>query len=371
MNEFTGALSTVSALPAYPPGRPVDEVAREFGLDPASIIKLASNENPLGCSPDVAHAISGMASQANIYPDFANYDLNRAIAEVNGLEPGQVLAGAGSSEIILMAVRAFLDSSRTAIIPQYSFQAYEGMVQSVGANKIIIPAKGWDFDLEAILEAVSEDTKLLFLTTPNNPTGVTIAPHILEDFIDRLPDHVLLVLDEAYREYLAPEDRIDIPALLKKRRNLLVLRTFSKIYGLAGLRVGYGLGDPDLLQLLRRLQMPFSVNSYAQSAAIAALRDTDFLNKAYELNKSELQRVSEALQSRGIEFVPSAGNFVLIKVGNGPMIAREMMKLGVIVRPVSNYGLPEWVRVTIGLPGENDRFLTVLGEALSNVETDS
>lgn len=360
MTEFSTALDHVRAIPPYPPGRPIDAVAREFGLDPTTIIKLASNENPLGCSPAVVDAVAQLASAANIYPDFANFDLNQAIAAANGVTPEQVLAGSGSSEIILLAVRAFLDATRASIIPQYAFQAYEGSTHSVGAEPIIVPGRGWDIDLDALLAAVTERTHVMFLATPNNPTGTIVDRDALAAFVDRLPEHVLLILDEAYCEFLDDDVRPDSVALLKRRRNLLVMRTFSKIHGLAGLRVGYALGDPELLQLLRRLQLPFSVSSVAQAAAVAALSDPAFAERTRRLNADERARMSTALTDRGIEQVPSRGNFILLKVGDGAGVTRALMQRGVIVRPVGNYGLPEWIRVSIGLPEENDRFIATL-----------
>ena len=363
MTSFPTALDHVRAIPPYPPGRPVDAVAREFGLDPATIVKLASNENPLGCSPAVAEAVARIGAEANIYPDFASYDLIAAIAAANGVKPEQVLPGAGSSEIILLAVRAFLDHTRASIIPQYAFQSYEGATASVGAESIIVPGRGWDIDLDGLLAAVTDRTQVLFLASPNNPTGTVIPGAALDSFIDKLPEHVLLILDEAYCEFVDPAERFDSVGALARRKNLLVMRTFSKIHGLAGLRVGYALGDPELLQILRRLQLPFSIPSTAQVAAVAALGDADFAERSRQLNASERDRLSAAFAERGIEQVPSQGNFILFRVGKGAALARELMKRGVIVRPVDNYGLPEWLRVTVGLPEENDRFLAALDEA--------
>lgn len=371
MSAFTNVLPHVRAIPPYPPGRPVDAVSREFGLDPAMIVKLASNENPLGCSPAVAKAVASLAPKSNIYPDNAAYDLCQALAAANGVPADHVLPGAGSSEIILLAIRAFLEPGRAAIIPQYAFQSYEGATRSVNAEPIIVPGNGWDVDLAALLSAVTDRTHVLFLASPNNPTGTVVDKAALAAFVDALPPHVLLILDEAYCEFLEEDARPDSIALLSRRRNMLVMRTFSKIHGLAGLRAGYAIGDPELLQLLRRLQQPFSISSVAQAAAIAALGDRDFAERTRKLNAEERTRLSAGLREREIEQVPSQANFILLKVGDGAGIARKLMQRGVIVRPVGNYGLPEWIRVSIGLPHENDRFVAALDAVMSEAKLET
>lgn len=364
MKDYGSPLIHVVSIPPYPPGRPTDAVAREFGLDPASIVKLASNESPHGVAPGVIAALAEVDGVSNIYPDFDCYDLRHAIAADAGMAPDQVLPGAGSSEIILLAARAYLDGTRKAIIPQYGFQSYEGAVRSVGATPVFVPVKDWVPDIDAMLAAVDDDVHLVYLASPNNPTGTVLPPAEIERFVQALPPHVLLVLDEAYREFLAPEDRPDIARLFQMRRNLIVMRTFSKIYGLAGLRVGYGLGDNELLQILRRLQLPFSVSAQAQAAAIASLSDGAFLERNRVENESERARVAAGLEKAGVRTLPSGGNFLLLEVGDGPAISRELMRRGVIIRPVANYGLPSWIRATIGLPRENDVFLGALDEVL-------
>ena len=355
-------LPHVSAIPPYPPGRPIASVAREFALNPAGIVKLASNENPQGCSTAVAAAIANHAPGVNLYPDFYCHELQRAIAAHVGLSAEQVLPAAGSSEIILLAARAYVDRERSAIIPQYSFHSYQSSVQSVGAESIIVKVRDWMPDLDAMLAAVTARTRLMYLGTPNNPTGSVLKSADIQRFVEALPEHILLVLDEAYREFLDPSERLDPVALLARRRNLLVMRTFSKIYGLAGLRVGYGLGDPELLQVLRRLQLPFSVSSVAQAAAVAALEDDAFAVQSRLLNAIERERMAKAFDARGIIHTASAGNFILAQVGEGARVARELMRRGVIIRPVDNYGLPDWVRVSVGLKAENDRFLSTLDQ---------
>ena len=357
-------LAHVAAIPPYPPGRPIDAVAREFGLDPRSIVKLASNENPLGLSPKARTALTQAAGASNLYPDFDCHDLRHAIAAHVAMAPDEVLPSAGSSELILLAARTFLDPTRRAVIPQYSFQSYEGAVRSVGATPIIVPVRDWHPDLDAMLAAVDERVHLVYLATPNNPTGIALAPAEIERFASALPAHVLLVLDEAYREYLEPAERLDIARLFAIRRNLLVMRTFSKIHGLAALRVGYGLGDPELLALLRRLQLPFSVSSPGQAAAVAALADDQFAETSRTENRAERERVARCLDDAGVRHVPSAGNFILLEVGDGPAVAQALMRRGIIVRPVANYGLAKWIRVSIGRADDNDLFLGRLAELL-------
>ncbi len=352
----------VKNVPPYPPGRPIESVAREFGLDPSLIIKLASNENPRGCSERVSAAIARYSTGSNLYPDFYCYELQQAIARHLDLASEYVLPAAGSSELISLIARAYLAPARNAVIPQYSFHSYAAAAQSVGAGRLEVPLQGWTPDLERLVAAVTDKTHLVYLASPNNPTGVAVSPADIERLAETLPERIVLVLDEAYRDYLEPHDRIDAARLLAKRQNLLIMRTFSKIYGLAGLRVGYGLGDPALLQLLRKLQVPFSVSSLAQAGATAALEHAEFATESARLNASERARVGEALDARGIEYVPSAGNFHLILVGQGDFWARETMRRGVIVRPLANYGLNDWVRVSVGLPAQNDRFLDVLDE---------
>lgn len=359
------ALAHVAAIPPYPPGRPISAVAREFGLDPAKIVKLASNENPMGCSPKALEAIAQCAADTRFYPDFDNYSLREALAAANGVSFDQVLPGAGSSDLILQVSRGWLDAARHAIVPQYSFAAYESTAAAQGAKTVVVPAKGWDHDLDALAAKVTDETAVIFLATPNNPIGVAVAPADLEAFLAAVPPHVLVVLDEAYREFLPAAEQPDLQRLMAIRENLLVLRTFSKIHGLAALRVGYGIARPEILSILKRLQMPFAVSSAGQAAAEAALADTDFAQAYHELNARERDRLQAAFASLGLAYVPSKANFILFEVGDGPAVAQALMRRGVITRPVANYGLKTWLRVSIGLPEENDIFLSNLGEVLA------
>lgn len=356
MSDST-ALPHVLSIPPYPPGRPISAVAREFGLDPAAIVKLASNENPMGAAPGALAAMRAAADEIALYPDFDCYALRQALAAALDQPFEHILPGAGSSDLILLAARGYLDAGRNAVLPQYSFAAYEGAIRAVGAAPVIVPARGWDADLDALLSAVDARTGVAFLATPNNPTGAMLSPADVEAFVSAVPGHVLVVLDEAYRDFLDEADRPRLARLFSLRENLLVLRTFSKIHGLAALRVGYGLANPGIIGVLKRLQMPFSVNAAAEAAAVAALADPVFADAYRHLNAVERDRMSGALAAAGFDTAPSHGNFLLVHVGDGGAMFQALMRRGVIVRPVTNYGLPAWVRVSIGLPAQNAAFL--------------
>ena len=275
------------------------------------------------------------------------------------------MPGSGSSDHIVLVARAFLEPGRSALLPQYSFAAYQGAIASVGARALIAPARDFGIDLERMLDAIDDSVRVIYLATPNNPTGTKIANGDLDEFLKRVPDRIVVVLDEAYREYLEPVDRPSTDHLPEMRPNLVVLRTFSKIHGLAGLRVGYAIGDPRMLRILRRLQLPFAVSALAETAAVAALDDTEFPARTRLLNSAERDRVQSALAAAGIQYVPSQANFILLRVGDGPATFRALMCRGVIVRPLANYQLPEWIRVSVGRPDENDLFFHHLTELIS------
>jgi histidinol-phosphate aminotransferase len=361
-NPESLALERVIAIPPYPPGRPISAVAREFGLDPSGIIKLASNENPLGASPAALQAIAAAASSVGLYPDFDTFALRQRLSLQLGIAPECILPGAGSSDHIILAARAFLEPGRTALLSQYSFAAYQGAIASVGARSVVVPAKAYGVDIEQMLRAVDPNVALMYVATINNPTGTRLTNAELQSLVERTPSRVVLVLDDAYRDFLEPADRPDTDRLFETYPNVVVLRTFSKIHGLAGLRVGYALGDPKMMAILRRLQMPFSVSAVAEAAAVAALGDEAFPSEARALNAAERARVEKALSAADIEYVPSCGNFILLRVGAGRTVFQELMRCGIIVRPVDNYQLPQWIRVSIGLPRENDAFLKHLLE---------
>jgi histidinol-phosphate aminotransferase len=356
------ALRHVIAIPPYPPGRPIAAVAREFGLDPRKIIKLASNENPLGPSPAAQQVIATGAAGVALYPDFDTFALHESLSRRLGVTAERILPGAGSSDPIVLVARAFLEPGKSAVLSQYSFAAYQGAIASVGARALVVPARNFAVDVERMLDSIDDSVRVLYVATPNNPTGTCLDSAALDTLLAGVPERVVVVLDEAYREYLKPADRPDTDHLPEKRPNVVVLRTFSKIHALAGLRVGYTIGDPRMIAVLRRLQLPFSVSALAEAAAIASLGDADHPVRARMMNTSERARVEAALAAAGIEYVPSYGNFILLRVGTGRAVFQELMRRGVIVRPVDNYQLPEWIRVSIGLPRENDTFLGHLFE---------
>jgi histidinol-phosphate aminotransferase len=351
------ALARVIAIPPYPPGRPISAVAREFGLDPKSIIKLASNENPLGSSPAARAAINAVAAGAAWYPDFDTFALRESLARQLGVVPECILPGAGSSDHIVLVARAFLEAGKSALLSQYSFAAYHGAIASVGARAIVVPARNFAVDVERMLASIDASVSVLYVATPNNPTGTRLDQKALDALLAGVPERVVVVLDEAYREFLEPGDRPATDHLPEARPNVVILRTFSKIHGLAGLRVGYAIGDRRMIALLRRLQLPFSVSAIGEAAAVAALGDEEFPIQARSLNTTERARVEAALMAAAIEYVPSFGNFILLRVGDGRAVFEALMRRGVIVRLVDNYQLPEWIRVSVGLPRENDLFL--------------
>lgn len=360
--------SYVRALAPYLAGKPISEVAREFGLDEARIVKLASNENPLGMPPSAQAAVQRAATDLGRYPDANGFDLKAALSARYGVSEDWITLGNGSNDILELAAHAFVERGQSIVFAQYSFAVYALATQGVGARAIVVPAQAYGHDLDAMLAAIEADTRLVFVANPNNPTGTFIAGDRIEAFIKQVPQNVVVVLDEAYTEYLAAEQRYDAIEWTRRYPNLLVSRTFSKAYGLAGLRVGFAIGQPALTDLLNRLRQPFNVNSLAQAAAVAALGDHAFLAKSAEINSAGYARLTAAFDELGLEYVPSSGNFVLVRVGDddgaGARVNLGLLKEGVIVRPVGNYGLPQWLRVTIGLAQENEVFLAALRRVL-------
>ncbi|WP_028215901.1 histidinol-phosphate transaminase [Paraburkholderia oxyphila] len=364
--------SYVRAIAPYVAGKPISEVAREFGLDEARIVKLASNENPLGVPESAQRAIARAASELGRYPDSNAFELKAALAARYDVPPEWITLGNGSNDILEMAAHAFVERGQSIVYSQYSFAVYALATQGLGARHLVTPAVKYGHDLDAMLAAIADDTRLVFVANPNNPTGTFIDGAALEAFIAKVPSHVAVVLDEAYTEYLAADKRYDSIAWVRRYPNLLVSRTFSKAYGLAGLRIGFAIAQPELTDLLNRLRQPFNVNTLAQAAAIAALGDTAFLEKSAALNAEGYRTLIAAFERMGLEYVPSDGNFVLVRVARddkaddaaGERVNLELLKQGVIVRPVGGYGLPQWLRVTIGLPEENAAFLAALDRAL-------
>ncbi|MDR3482446.1 MAG: histidinol-phosphate transaminase [Burkholderiaceae bacterium] len=359
----------VRAIAPYQGGKPIAEVAREFGLDEAKIVKLASNENPSGMPDSAKQAMLAALADIARYPDANGFDLKAAISAKYAVPAEWITLGNGSNDILELAAHAFVEPGQATIFAQYSFAVYPLATQAVGGRAIVVPAKNYGHDLQAMAQAITADTKLIFIANPNNPTGTFIPAAEIEAFLDAVPPQVVVVLDEAYNEFLTPELQYESTAWVKRYPNLLVSRTFSKAYGLAGLRVGFGIAQPAITDLLNRIRQPFNVNSLAQAAAIAALNDQAFLQQSARLNAEGYRQLTKAFDALGLEYVPSYGNFVLVKVGSddgaGARVNLALLKKGVIVRPVGNYGLPQWLRVSIGLPAENAIFIEALKAVLA------
>ncbi len=354
----------IRSLSPYQPGKPIAELAREMGLEEANIVKLASNENPLGVGDKTRLAMLRALDDIARYPDGNGFELKDALVRRYGVAMDQVVLGNGSNDILELVAGAYLAPDTEAVFSQYAFAVYPLATIAAGATCVPVPAKDYGHDLEAMLAAVTERTRVIFIANPNNPTGTFISGPTLEAFLARVPEQVLVVLDEAYTEYLEPAQRYDAIAWLARFPNLLVSRTFSKAYGLAGLRVGYGLGTPAVIDLLNRVRQPFNVSSVAMAAAAAALFDDDFLARTFEMNCAGMAQLTEGFARHGLEWIPSAGNFVTVKVGDAAAVNQSLLRQGVIVRPIAGYGLPEWLRISIGLESENARFLEAISKAV-------
>jgi histidinol-phosphate aminotransferase len=355
----------IRAIAPYQPGKPIAELARELKLDADGIIKLASNENPLGVSPLAMVAMQGALSDIARYPDGNGFELKQALAQRFGVALPQIVLGNGSNDVLDMAARAFLAPGVEAIYSQHAFAVYPIATQSIGATGIEVPARNFGHDLEAMLAAVTPLTRLVFIANPNNPTGTLLRSADLLRFLQALPAQVIVVLDEAYNEYLPEELKTDSVGWLRQFPNLIVTRTFSKAYGLAGLRVGYAFAQERVADLMNRVRQPFNVNSLSLAAAAAALDDREFVRGGYELNAAGMQRITAGLSELGLSFIPSYGNFVSFKVADANRVFRRLLERGVIVRPVAAYGMPEYLRVSTGLESENERFLDALKASLA------
>jgi histidinol-phosphate aminotransferase len=350
-------------LVAYEPGKPIDEVARELGLQPGDIVKLASNENPLGPSPKAKAAMVAALDQGHIYPDGGGYRLRSAIAEKFGLGRENVILGNGSNEIIEFIGHAFLKPGDEVVTAQHAFVVYKLMATLFGATTIEVPDPGFQHDLEAMAAAVTPRTKEIFVANPNNPTGTLVGQEALDRFVDAVPEHVIVVFDEAYYEFL--EEPVDVLKYVREGRpNVVVLRTFSKIQGLAALRVGYGLGAPEVISILQKTRQPFNVNAIAQAGALAGLQDEDHQEKTRQLTWAGRDYLQSVFTELGLEFIPTYANFILVKVGDGTALFQAMLRQGVIVRDMASYQLPEWIRVSIGTRPENEKFVRVLRTCL-------
>ncbi len=355
----------LKTLPTYQPGRPIEEVARELGLPAESIIKVASNENPFGPSPLAQAALQKAIAGVNLYPDGNAFYLKQKLAAKLGVETANLVLGNGSNEIIEFVSHALLAPGTDIVVSQYCFAIYPIVAKMFGADVRVVPAKNHGHDLPAMLKAITNKTRIVFVANPNNPTGTLVPREELIDFVNRVPDDVLLVLDEAYIEFL--DDPVDLIPLVRlgARKNLILMRTFSKIYGLAGLRIGYGIAPAELASALEKIRQPFNVNLLSQTAALAALDDDAHVRKTRQNNFNGLEFFMKAFRELKLEYVPSYANFILVRVGDGQKVFNVMQKLGVITRPMGGYQLPEWIRISIGTPEENRRTLESLGCSLS------
>ena len=366
MNIPPPANRNLADLPTYQPGRPIEEVARELGLPAADIIKLASNENPLGPSPAALAAMQKVLANLNLYPDGNAFYLKQKLAEKLNLPPANLILGNGSNEIIEFVGHAYLAPGADAVVSQYCFAVYPLVTKLFGASLVSVPAKNYGHDLPAMLSAITPKTRVVFVANPNNPTGTVVPGKELEEFVRKIPPHALLVLDEAYIEFL--DSPADCLPLIREgtQANLLLMRTFSKIFGLAGLRLGYGIAHPELVAVLEKARQPFNINSIAQAGALAALDDAAHIRRTRENNARGLQFFARAFRKMKLEFLPSSANFILVRVGDGQRVFEEMQTHGVIVRPMGGYQLPEWIRITVGTPDQNERCLNVLKNALTD-----
>ena len=348
----------------YEPGKPIEEVEREYGI--AHSTKLASNENPLGPSPKAVAAIRAKLGELNLYPDGDCYYLKNGLAKKVGVAPEQLIFGNGSNEIIELAVRAFMRPGDQAVMARQAFVVYQLIIQAVGGRSVQVPLRDYTHDLGAIAAAVTAETKIVFLANPNNPTGTIYRRPEWEEFLAKLPKDVLLIVDEAYFEYVQDAGYPDSLKYQSEDLPMLTLRTFSKLYGLAGLRVGYGIGPREVISMMQRVRQPFNVNAPAQWAALAALDDSDHVQRSLALNREGLAFLGGEFKKLGLEFVPSHGNFILVRVGKGQDVFKQLLGQGVIVRPMGGYQFPEHVRVTVGTMDENRKFIGALQKVIKS-----
>ena len=351
-------------LTLYEPGKPIEETARESGLHPSQIIKLASNENPLGPSPHVQRAMRDAVGEAHLYPDGGGFYLRNALAERLELDPPNLILGNGSNELIEFIGHAFLGPDLEMVTSENAFIAYRLVASLFEANTIAVPDREYRFDLEAMAEAITPRTRIAFIANPNNPTGTLVRQEALDRFMASVPDHVVVVFDEAYHEYLdAPPDTLQF---VRAGRNVIVLRTFSKIHALASVRLGYGMARPELIRVLQKTRTPFNTSGVAQAAALAALADVAHEAESKRVTDEGRRYLEKEFAALGLPFVPSVANFVLVRVGDGKAVFKSLLPKGVIVRALSGYNLPEWVRISVGTMEENRRCIAALREVVSS-----
>lgn len=355
---WNSAHDHVLNLVAYEPGKPVEELAREMGLEPKDIIKLASNENPLGPSPRALAAMRETLERAHFYPDGGGWALRNGIANALGLARENVILGNGSNEIIEFIGHAFLRPGDEVVTAKHAFAVYTLMAQLFGAKTVEVPDPGYRHDLDAMLAAITPRTRQVFVANPNNPTGTLVGQEEIDRFMARVPDHVLVIFDEAYFEFL--DNPPDVLRYVREDRNVVVMRTFSKIQGLANLRIGYGLAPAKIAGVLQKTRQPFNANGIAQAGALAGLQDAEHMRRTRELTHEGRSYFESEFAAMGLEYVPSAANFVLVKVGDGDRVFQALLRRGLIVRAMRSYKLPEWIRVSVGTMEQNRRFIDEL-----------
>lgn len=362
-NPESLAAPGVRSLHPYEPGKPIEDLQRELGL--STIIKLASNENPLGPSPGVQKVLQHSTSDLARYPDGNGFSLKKALSSFHGIETGQITLGNGSNDILELVTRAFVTPKDEIVYSEHAFAVYPIVTQAVGAKAVTTRAREWGHDLVAMAAAINDKTRIVFIANPNNPTGTWLTKKEIESFLDQVPEHVIVVLDEAYAEYVQQGDYPDGKELINRYPNLLVTRTFSKVYGLAGLRIGYGISDPSVADYLNRVRQPFNVNSLAMLAAEEALKDLKHVDQSVRLNQQEKDKLMDTLADMSLRYIPAEGNFLCIDFDREAMpIYQALLERGVIVRPIANYGMPHHLRVTIGLAEENHTFIEKLKQVL-------
>lgn len=354
-------------IPVYQPGKPIEEVKRELGLD--EVIKLASNENPFGSSPKALAAIQAEFSNISLYPDGSSAELAQAIAERFHLNTDQLIFGCGSDEVITLIARAFFLPGDETIMADQTFSVYKSSADIEGAVSIEVPLKDGKHDLEAMLDAVTDKTKIIWICNPNNPTGTIVSPEELTSFVERVPEHVLVVLDEAYIEYVAKELTPDSFELVAGHKNLVLLRTFSKIYGLASLRIGYGIGDASVIKLINQVREPFNTSRFAQAAALASVNDLEFIENCTKRNREGIQFLYEQFDRMGLSYFPAHGNFIMVDVRSSAVeVFQSLLKLGIIIR--AGFGkYPNSIRVTVGSSEQNQKFISALEQVLKQEQT--
>jgi histidinol-phosphate aminotransferase len=369
MSVIDSALPQIRQLQPYSPGKPVEELERELGISNA--IKLASNENPLGCSPLVTDRLARATAQVELYPDANAYYLKQRLASKLNVGEDQITIGNGSNDVLDLIARSFLDSTAEAIYSQYAFMVYAMVTQACGAQARVAEAFATDarqpygHDLEAMQALIGERTRVIFIANPNNPTGTWLQADELHHFIEQVPAHIAIVIDEAYFEYVDTEGYPDALQWLQQHPNLIVTRTFSKIYGIAGLRIGYSVSSPELCNLFNRVRQPFNGNALALVGACAALEDDAFVEQSRLSNQQGLQRMRQWFDAQGLDYIPSVGNFLTVRFGDdSARIYQELLQRGVIVRPVANYNMPEFLRISVGSETQLEQMFTALGEIL-------